>query len=44
MRFELGPGYRCLTIRYERHARDFCAFLTFATALICFKRPTELAT
>jgi transposase len=28
-------GYRRLTIRYERSAKHFCAFLTLAAALTC---------
>jgi transposase len=31
-------GYRRLTLRYERSARLFTAFLTLAAALICYKR------
>jgi transposase len=31
-------GYRRLTIRYERKANHFCAFLTLAAALTCFKK------
>ncbi|MEV0705202.1 IS5/IS1182 family transposase, partial [Saccharopolyspora sp. NPDC050389] len=27
-----------LTIRYERYANHFCAFLTLAAALTCFKK------
>jgi IS5 family transposase len=34
-------GYRRLTIRYERHAHLFCAFLTLAAALTCFKKLTK---
>ena len=33
-------GYRRLTLRYERYAHHFCAFLTLAAALMCFKRLT----
>ncbi len=33
-------GYRWLTIRYERSARLFTAFLTLAAALTCYKRLT----
>jgi IS5 family transposase len=33
-------GYRRLTIRYERYANHFCAFLTLAAALTCFKKLT----
>lgn len=31
-------GYRRLTIRYERHAHLFCAFVTLAAALTCYKK------
>lgn len=31
-------GYRRLTIRYERKARYFAAFLSLAATLICYKR------
>ena len=31
-------GYRRLTIRYERHAHLFCAFLTLAAVLTCYKK------
>lgn len=31
-------GYRRLTIRYERHAQLFAAFLTLAAALTCYKK------
>lgn len=31
-------GYRRLTIRYERHADLFCAFLNLAAALTCYKK------
>jgi transposase len=37
-------GYRRLTIRYERHAKHFCGFLTLAAALTCFKKLTKSAT
>src|SRR5512144_2075063 len=30
-------GYRQLTLRYERSARLFCAFLTLAATLTCYK-------
>ena len=30
-------GYRRLTIRYGRYATHFCAFLTLAAALTCYK-------
>jgi hypothetical protein len=33
--------YRHLTIRYERHANHFCAFLTLAAILTCFKKLTK---
>jgi transposase len=31
-------GYRRLTTRYERHAHLFCAFLTLAAVLTCYKK------
>jgi hypothetical protein len=31
-------GYRLPTIRYERHARLFCAFLTLAAVLTCYEK------
>lgn len=31
-------GYRRLTIRYERHAHLFCAFLTLTAVLTCYKK------
>ena len=31
-------GYRLLTIRYEHHAHLFCAFLTLAAVLTCYKK------
>jgi transposase len=37
-------GYRRLTIRYERKANHFCAFLTLAAALTCFKKLAKLTT
>jgi len=37
-------GYRRLTIRYEHHADNYCAFLTLAAALTCFKRLTKITT
>jgi hypothetical protein len=37
-------GYRCLTIRYERHSRLFAAFLTLAAALTCYKKLAQLTT
>ena len=33
-------GYRRLTLRYERSARLFTAFLTLAAALTCYKKLT----
>jgi hypothetical protein len=33
-------GYRRLTLRYERSARLFTAFLTLATTLTCDKKLT----
>ena len=33
-------GYRRLTMRYERSARLFTAFLTLAAALTCYKKLT----
>jgi transposase len=37
-------GYRRLTIRYERHANLFCAFLTLAATLTCYKKLTRTTT
>lgn len=37
-------GYRRLGIRYERKANHFCAFLTLAAALTCYKKLAKLAT
>jgi transposase len=34
-------GYRRLTIRYERHAHLFSAFLTLAATLTCYKKLTK---
>lgn len=34
-------GYRRLGIRYERKANHFCAFLTLAAALTCYKKLTK---
>ena len=34
-------GYHRLAIRYERHAHLFCAFLTLAAALTCYKKLTK---
>ena len=33
-------GYRRLTIRYERHAEHFLAFLQLAAAITCYKKLT----
>ena len=33
-------GYRRLTLRFERCARLFCAFLTLAATLTCYKKLT----
>ena len=35
-------GYRRLTMRYERKARYFAAFLSLAASLTCFKRLAKL--
>lgn len=37
-------GYRRLTIRYERKASHFLAFLTLGAALTCYKRLCKHAT
>jgi transposase len=37
-------GYRRLTLRYERNASNFLAFLTLAAALTCHKKLTKLTT
>lgn len=37
-------GYRRLTIRYERYANHFSAFLTLAAALTCYKKLRKEAT
>ena len=37
-------GYRRLTLRYERKANHFCAFLTLAATLTCFKKLTQPTT
>ena len=37
-------GYRRLTMRYERKARYFAAFLSLAATLTCFKRLAKIAT
>ncbi|PPK63334.1 DDE family transposase [Actinokineospora auranticolor] len=34
----LTNGYRRLTTRRERHARNYLAFTTLAAALTCFKK------
>lgn len=31
-------GYRRLTIRYERHGRNFLGFLSLAAAITCWKK------
>jgi len=35
-------GYRRLNHRYERHARNYLAFLGLAAALCCYKRLLKL--
>ena len=37
-------GYRRLTIRYERKANHFAAFLSLAATLTCYKRLAKLTT
>jgi hypothetical protein len=37
-------GYHRLSIRYDRHARHFCAFLTLAASLVCFKKLARTTT
>jgi transposase len=37
-------GYRRLTLRYERHASHFLAFLTLAATITCYKKLTKCAT
>jgi hypothetical protein len=37
-------GYRRLTIRYERKANHYLAFLTLAAAITCFKKLRQTAT
>ena len=37
-------GYHRLSIRYERYANHFCAFLTLAAALTCFKKLVKSTT
>jgi transposase len=36
--FAWPTGYRRLTLRFERRARVFTAFLTLAAALTCYKK------
>ncbi len=37
-------GYRRLSPRYERHSRNYLAFLGLAAALCCYKRLVRLTT
>jgi transposase len=37
-------GYRRLSPRYERHPRNYLAFLGLAAALCCYKRLLRLTT
>jgi transposase len=37
-------GYRRLSPRYERNATHYCAFLTLAATLTCYKRLAKLTT
>jgi transposase len=37
-------GYRRLSPRYERSASHYCAFLTLAAALTCYKQLAKLTT
>jgi len=37
-------GCRRLTLRYERHASHFLAFLTLAATITCYKKLTKCAT
>ncbi|MCX5433682.1 transposase [Streptomyces sp. NBC_00257] len=37
-------GYRRLNHRYERHPRNYLAFLGLAAALCCYKRLARLTT
>nr|CEL13508.1 Mobile element protein [Kibdelosporangium sp. MJ126-NF4]CTQ99193.1 Mobile element protein [Kibdelosporangium sp. MJ126-NF4] len=37
-------GYHRLTIRYDRHANHFCAFLTLAATLTCYKKLRKATT
>ncbi len=37
-------GYHRLNIRYDRYANHFCAFLTLAATLTCYKKLRKAAT
>lgn len=37
-------GYHRLTIRYDRNANHFCAFLTLGATLTCYKKLAKTAT
>jgi transposase len=37
-------GYHRLSIRYERYANHFCAFLTLAATLTCYKKLAKTTT
>jgi hypothetical protein len=37
-------GYHRLSIRYDRYANHFCAFLTLAATLTCYKKLHKAAT
>jgi transposase len=37
-------GYRRLTLRYERNASNFLAFITLAATMTCYKKLTKLTT
>jgi hypothetical protein len=37
-------GYRRLTLRYERKAEHFLAFLTLGASLTCYKKLRKLTT
>jgi transposase len=37
-------GYHRLNIRYDRYANHFCAVLTLAATLTCYKKPHKAAT
>jgi IS5 family transposase len=37
-------GYHRLTIRYDRYANHFCAFLTLAATLTCYRKLAKAAT